>query len=325
VTELTYAKAITSALDRALSEDDNVLVYGEDVGVPGGIFGCTMGLRSRHGERVFDTPISEAAILGSAVGAAMFGKRPVVEIMWVDFSLVALDQIINQAANIRYVSEGRLIAPITVRTQQGAQPGSCAQHSQNLEAFFAHTPGILVGLPSNPQDAHDMLLSAIATDDPVVIIENRNLYFTQKAEVEEARPVSPPGGARVMRDGADLTLVSWSAMVHTALEAAEVAADRGMDVEVIDLRWLRPLDMPAIIRSVGKTSRLMVVHEANLTGGFGAEIAARVGAEAFDRLDAPIRRVGVNDVRMPAAPNLQSAVIPDRDVIVDEMIKLGQF
>ncbi|MCU1580310.1 MAG: acetoin dehydrogenase [Rhodoglobus sp.] len=323
--KITYAQAITSALDRALSEDNDVLVYGEDVGVGGGIFGCTKGLRARHGERVFDTPISESAILGSAVGAAMMGKRPVVEIMWVDFSLVALDQIVNQAVNVRYVSEGRLSAPLTIRTQQGAMPGSCAQHSQNLEALFAHTPGLLVGLPSNAQDAHDMLLSGIHADDPVIIIENRTLYFGEKVDVDEDAPVVAPGGARVVREGADLTVVSWSAMMGPVLEAATAAAAHGVDVEVIDLRWLRPLDMPAVFRSISKTSKLMIAHEANITGGFGAEIAARVVGEAVHLLDAPVRRVGVADVRMPAAPGLQGALIPNADSILREILELARF
>ena len=255
----------------------------------------------------------------------MMGKRPVVEIMWIDFSLVALDQIVNQAANVRYVSEGRLTAPLTIRTQQGAMPGSCAQHSQNLEALFAHTPGILVGLPSNAQDAHDMLLSGIGADDPVIIIENRTLYFGDKVEVDEAAPIVPPGGARVVREGSDITIVSWSAMMGPVLDAAAAASAHGVNAEVIDLRWLRPLDMPAVFRSITKTSKLMIVHEANITGGFGAEIAARVAGEAVHLLDAPIRRVGVDDVRMPAAPGLQGALIPDAESILREILELARF
>src|SRR3954452_24296442 len=232
--DLNYSEAVNAALDRSLRERPDVLLYGEDVAKWGGIFGATRGLARRYGERVFDTPISESAILGSAVGAALMGKRPVVEIMWVDFALVALDQIVNQAANVRYVSQSRLTAPLTIRTQQGAMPGSCAQHSQNLEAIFAHTPGLIVGLPATPQDAHDMLLSAIWAEDPAIVIENRTLYFGAPAPVDTAAPGKAPGGGRVCRVGSDITLVTWSAMLHTALAAAGQAAERGVDVEVMD-------------------------------------------------------------------------------------------
>lgn len=323
--DTTYAQAVNSALDRALRERPETLLYGEDVAKWGGIFGCTKGLADKHGDRVFDTPISESAILGSAVGAALLGQRPIVEIMWVDFALVALDQLVNQAANVRYVSRGELTAPITVRTQQGAMPGSCAQHSQNLEAFFAHTPGLVVGLPATAQDAYDMLLSAIWCDDPAIIIENRTLYFDRSGSVELNRPVQPVGGARVVRQGADVTVVTWSAMLRRVADAAESAANEGVDVEVIDLRWLQPLDMPTVLASLEKTNRLMMVHEANRTGGFGGEIAARVAEHALNLLDAPVRRVAVPDSRMPAAPHLQRALIPSADDIAHQLVSLAQF
>lgn len=323
--DTTYAQAVNSALDRALRERPETLLYGEDVAKWGGIFGCTKGLADKHGDRVFDTPISESAILGSAVGAALLGQRPIVEIMWVDFALVALDQLVNQAANVRYVSRGELTAPITVRTQQGAMPGSCAQHSQNLEAFFAHTPGLVVGLPATAQDAYDMLLSAIWCDDPAIIIENRTLYFDRSESVELDRPVQPVGGARVVRQGADVTVVTWSAMLRRVADAAESAANKGVDVEVIDLRWLQPLDMPTVLASLEKTNRLMMVHEANRTGGFGGEIAARVAEDALNLLDAPVRRVAVPDSRMPAAPHLQRALIPSADDIAHQLVSLAQF
>ncbi|MDT4905407.1 MAG: acetoin:2,6-dichlorophenolindophenol oxidoreductase subunit beta [Pseudonocardiales bacterium] len=323
--EITYAQAVNSALDRALLERAETLLYGEDVAKWGGIFGCTKGLAAKHGDRVFDTPISESAILGSAVGAALLGQRPIVEIMWVDFALVALDQLVNQAANVRYVSRGQLTAPITVRTQQGAMPGSCAQHSQNLEAFFAHTPGLVVGLPATAQDAYDMLLSAIWCDDPTIIIENRTLYFDRTETVDLDGRVAPVGGARVARAGADVTVVTWSAMLRTVLGAAESASRDGVDVEVIDLRWLQPLDMSTVLTSVAKTSRLMVVHEANRTGGFGAEIAAQVAEDALDLLDAPVRRIAVPDSRMPAAPHLQRALIPSEAHIAYQLVTLAKF
>lgn len=323
--EMTYAQAVNAALDRALTERPEVLLYGEDVAKWGGIFGCTKGLAAKHGDRVFDTPISESAILGSAVGAAVLGRRPIVEIMWVDFTLVALDQIINQAANVRYVSRGQLAAPITIRTQQGAMPGSCAQHSQNLEAIFAHTPGLVVGLPATAQDAYDMLLSAIWSDDPAVIIENRTLYFDRREQVEVGGPVSRPGGARIVTPGTDVTVVTWSAMLRTVADAAAQVRRQGVDVEVIDLRWLQPLDMDAVLRSVTKTSRLVIVHEANRTGGFGGEIAARVAEEALHLLDAPIKRVAVPDSRMPAAPHLQQALIPTVSDVSRELLSVGRF
>ncbi len=224
-TQLSYGAAATAALRRALETYPEALYFGEDVGKQGGIFGTTKGLQKDFGiERVFDTPISETAMIGTAVGAAMTGLRPIVEIMWIDFSLVAVDQIVNQAANVRYVSAGRMHAPLTIRTQQGALPGSCAQHSQNLEALYTHIPGLYVGLPSNGADAYAMLLAAIACDDPVMVIENRGLYFGTEYAVAVGAPLEAVGGARTLRSGDDLTIVSWSAMVHRVLEAADRAA-----------------------------------------------------------------------------------------------------
>lgn len=320
--KLTYVEAVNAALDRALEQRDDVLVFGEDVGRPGGVFGATKGLQRRHGRRVFDTPISESAILGGAVGAAMMGRRPVAKIMWTDFSLVALDQLVNQAANVRYVSQGRLTAPITVRMQQGRLPGSCAQHSQCLEAFFAHVPGLRVALPATAQDAYDLLLAGIWCDDPVIVIEARGLYFGAKDVVVTDGPVQGVGGARVVRPGRDVSVATWSTMLAPVLEAAEQLADDGIEAEVIDVRWLNPLDADAITGSVRRTHRLAVVHEANLTGGFGAEIAARVGQEAFFHLEAPIARIGAPDVRMPSAPHLQEALLPSVDQIAGTLRRL---
>ena len=310
--ELTYAKAINAALRRALSECADTLLYGEDVGKPGGVFGVTKDLQRDFGAaRVFDTPISETAMLGAAVGAAMCGLRPIVEIMWIDFSLVAMDQIVNQAANVRYVSAGRLGAPLTIRTQQGALPGSCAQHAQNLEALYAHIPGLRVGLPATPQQAYDMLLAAVFCDDPTLIIENRGLYHGAAAPVRIDGPVQPAQGAHIARSGEHLTIVTWGAMLHRVQEAAaQLASEDGVQVEVIDARWIAPFDWDTLLASVRRTGQLLVVHEANLTGGFGAEIAARVQQDCFGQLAAPVRRLGVPDVRMPAAPHLQDVLIP---------------
>lgn len=313
--ELTYIQAVNEALRWALAEFPEAVFYGEDVALPGGAYGASKGLAREFGERVFDTPISETAMLGAAVGAAMRGLRPVVEIMFADFFLVALDQLVNQAANIRYVSRGGFTCPLTVRSQQAATPGACAQHSQSLEAFFAHVPGLRVGLAADGQQAYEMLRAAIASEDPVVVLESRALYPV-KSEVVLDRPVEAVGGARRVRTGDGVTIVSWGRMVGEAGAAAAALAERGIGADVLDLRWLSPLDLDAILESVGRTGRVVVAHEANLTGGFGAEIAARLAGEAFWSLDAPVERVATPDVRIPAAPALQSGLLPGVAAIV---------
>ncbi|MEQ4725337.1 transketolase C-terminal domain-containing protein [Nonomuraea sp. B19D2] len=315
---LSYAEAVNAALHRALAEDGTTLLFGEDVAVPGGVFGVTKGLRQQFGERVFDTPISESAILGGAIGAAMFGARPIAEIMWADFSLVALDQLVNQAANVRYVSRGRVGAPITVRTQQGHAPGACAQHSQNLEAFFAHVPGLRVCMPATHQDAYDLLLSSIWCDDPVVVIENRTLYHAGRQDIRIGGQVRPIGGARIRRPGADVTVVTWGAMLHRVLDAADRLAALGFEAEVVDARWIRPLDLDTVLASVKRTRRLVVAHEAHVTGGVGGEIVAAV-AEAGIPLRRPPIRVGAPPTRIPAAPALAQAVIPSADTIAEAL------
>lgn len=313
---LTYVKAVNSALRTALG-DQSVIFYGEDVAKPGGIFGASKGLHDDFPDRVFDTPISETAMLGAAVGAAIAGLRPVVELMWVDFSLVALDQIVNQAANVRYVSNNLMTAPITIRTQQGALPGSCAQHSQSLEALFAHIPGLRVCLPATVQDAHDLLLAAIFCDDPTLVIEHRKLYTGAPIDITLDPAPGPIGGARVRRPGRDMTVATWGAILVDVLEAAEVLADDGIDLEVIDVRWVSPIDWATLEASINRTSRGLVVHEANITGGVGAEIAAGLSERCFFALDGPICRLGTDDLRIPAAPSLQAAALPDCARIVE--------
>ena len=310
-TELTYQRAVNAALDTELRARPELLVYGEDVGFAGGIFGVSRSLQKAHGEqRVFDVPIAESAILGSAVGAAMEGMRPVVEIMWADFMLVALDQLVNQAANVRYISRSALHAPMVVRTQQGATPGSCAQHSQSLEALLAHIPGLKVGLPATSADAYAMTRSAIADPDPVVLIEGRELYQVP-GEVYLEGAVIPVGGARRHRDGSSLAIITWGAPLHRVLAACEELRGEGIEATVLDLRWLNPLDEEAIAAAVVDGSgRVLVVHEANQTGGFGAEIVARIQGRHWSSLAGPVVRHAASDTRLPAAVPLQSAVLP---------------
>jgi 2-oxoisovalerate dehydrogenase E1 component len=314
--QLTYAKAITEALERELEARPETVLFGEDIAIPGGVFGVTRGLRERFGaERVFDTPIAEAAILGTAVGAALDGLRPIVEIMWADFLLVALDQLINQAANVRYIARGERSAPIVVRCQQGVTPGSCAQHSQSLEALLAHIPGLRVGMASNPADAYAMTRAAIAHPDPVVLIESRAIYG-RSGPVDLDAPVEGVGGARLHRGGDDLAIISWGRMLDSVLAAADQLVDDGVQASVLDLRWLSPLDDEAIAEVVSRCHRVLICHEANVSGGFGAEVAARIADTHLYELDAPVRRLGSPDVRFPAAPVLQEALLPGTEDVL---------
>ncbi|SEB95690.1 2-oxoisovalerate dehydrogenase E1 component [Beijerinckia sp. 28-YEA-48] len=315
-TETTYGNAVTMALKQELQERPELLVYGEDVGGGGGIFGCTRTLQKSFGkERVFDTPISESAILGSALGAAMMGLRPVVEIMWADFMLVAIDQIINQMTNLRYITQGKASAPLVVRMQQGTTPGSCAQHSQSLEALLFHIPGLRIGLPSTAQDAYDMLRAAIANDDPTIIIESR-VFYQRKEMASLEGPVEPIGGLRQRRAGKDIALVSWSTGMPVIENAAEELAKLGIDAAVIDLRWLSPLpeaELIAAVRAAGETA--LIVHEANLTGGVGAELACRLHDAGLTR----VARLATPDVRMPASPVLQAQLLPNAAKVVAQV------
>jgi len=311
--EIAYGLAANRALILAMDSHPEVVMFGEDVATAGGNFGVTRNIRKNYGERIFDTPISESAILGAALGASITGMRPVVEIMWSDFLMVAFDQLVNQAANVRFISQGTLTAPMVVRMQQGITPGSCAQHSQSLEALIAHIPGLKVGLPSTPDDAFAMLRAAIGDPDPVIIIESRALYL-DKGIVDFDAPVQDVGGARLRRVGGDAVIVTWGRITSTALESAEQLALEGIDVSVLDLRWLSPLDEEALIGAVRASSgRVVVLHEANETGGFGGEVVARLAQRAFDDLAGPVQRLGLPDVRVAASPVLQQAVFPSVD------------
>jgi acetoin:2,6-dichlorophenolindophenol oxidoreductase subunit beta len=314
--ETTYIKAITSTLADAMRNDGRVFVLGEDV-AEGGPYTATVGLAEEFGAaRVINTPISEAAITGVAIGAAQSGLRPVLEIMFIDFITLALDQLVNAAAKAHFMSGGQLTVPLVLRTQGGAGYRGGAQHSQSLESWLTHVPGLKVVMPSRPSDAAGLLASAIADPNPVVFIENKTLYFRTGQLPDDVEPV-PIGQAVTLRAGRDVTIVALSRMVHDALDAAErLAAEDGIEAEVIDPRTLVPLDLSAIVESVARTGRLVVAHEAVEHGGFGAEIAAQVGAAAFDHLDAPIARVGAPFTPIPLSPPLEDAYLPDGGDIV---------
>jgi len=313
VSATTYVKAINGALHAAMRADDRVIVVGEDV-AEGGPFTATAGLADAFGrDRVLNTPISEAAICGVAVGAAQSGLRPVLEIMYVDFVTLALDQLVNAAAKAHAMSGGQLSVPMVLRTQGGAGRRSAAQHSQSLEAWLTHVPGLKVVMPSRAADAAGLLRSAIDDAGPVVFVEHKALYF-RREEVADGEPDRVPlGVARTARRGRDVTIVALSRMVGEALAAADRLAGEGIEAEVIDPRTLVPLDIDAIVESVRRTNRLVVAHEAVRQGGFGAEIAAQAGLAAFDFLDAPVERVGAPFAPVPFSPPLEDDWLPGAD------------
>lgn len=308
--------AIKEALAEEMTLDERVFLIGEDIGPYGGTLQITVGLYDQFGpDRVLDTPISENAITGAAIGAAMMGMRPVLELMFADFLPLASDQLLNNAAKMRYAYDGKMSVPMVVRAPFGAGMRSGMHHCQNLEAWFLNAPGIKVVMPSNAYDAKGLLKAAIRDDDPVIYFEHKMLYGT-RCEVPEEDYIVPIGKADVKREGSDLTIVAWGAMVPKALSAAETLSAVGVSAEVVDLRSIKPIDHETIINSVIKTSRLLIVHEACLTGGAGGEIAAIVAKEAFGYLDAPIERVAAPDTPVPFSPPLEDAFIPGEDRIV---------
>ena len=310
--ETTFVKAVNATLAEAMRADEGVLVIGEDV-AEGGPYTVTAGLAEEFGtERVLNTPISEAAICGVAIGAAQSGKRPVLEIMFIDFLTLALDQLVNAAAKAHFMSGGQLRVPMVLRTQGGAGTRGAAQHSQSLEAWLTHIPGLKVVMPSGAADAAGLLATAIADPNPVVFIENKTLYF-RKEEVPDGTEPIPIGRAEVVRPGSDVTILALSRLVGESLAAAELLASEGIEAEVIDPRTLLPLDLETIVDSVRRTNRLVVAHEAVEHGGFGAEIAAKVQSAAFDDLDAPIERVGAPFTPVPLSPQLEDAYLPGAD------------
>ncbi len=308
--ELTYREAVRDALSRALRADDRVFLMGEDIAEMGGSMGVTQGLLAEFGpERVRNTPISEMAIVGAGIGAAIQGMRPVVEIMYEDFLTLSMEQLVNQAAKHRTMSGGQLSVPLTIRTQGGAGWSPGAQHAQQLEAWFVHVPGLKVVFPSTPEDARGLLWSSIYDDNPVIFFEHRSLYPLKGAVPDELEPI-PLGQARIHREGDDVTVVAIGRLVHEALQAAEEAEQDGISVEVVDPRTLLPLDEEAIVASVRKTTRCVTAHEAVTRGGFGAELASVIQHGAFDYLDAPIERVGARFAPLPFAPVLEEWCVP---------------
>ncbi len=313
---ITYREAIREALREEMLRDPTVFLIGEEIGVYGGAYAVTKGLLDEFGkERVMDTPISEAVIAGAAVGAALAGTRPVAEIMYIDFVTHCMDQLVNQAAKIRYMSGGRAKAPMVLRTQGGGGRENAAQHSQSLEAWFTHVPGVRVVMPGTPYDAKGLLKSSIRCDDPVIFIEHKLLY-NSKGEVPEQEYTIPLGVADVKRQGKDVTLVCYSRMVEFSLKAAQQLAGEGIDVEVVDPRSLNPLDIETILASVRKTGRVVICHEACKTGGFGGEIAAQIAEKAFDCLDAPIVRVAGKDIVTPNVQVLERMALPQVEDII---------
>jgi len=312
----TYRDAIRDALREEMMRDESVFLIGEEIGVSGGAYAVTKGLLDEFGpDRILDTPISEAVIAGATVGAAVAGTRPVAEIMYMDFLTLCMDQLVNQAAKIRYMSGGRAKVPIVLRTQGGGGKENAAQHSQSLEAWLVHIPGLRVVMPSTPYDAKGLLKSAIRCDDPVIFVEHKLLY-NSKGKVPEREYTIPLGVADVKRQGKDVTVVTYSRMTEFSLAAAEHLSKEGVDVEVVDPRSLSPLDIETILVSVRKTGRVVVCHEAAKTGGFGAEIATQIVERGFDYLDAPIVRVAARDIPIPNVQILEDMALPQVEDIV---------
>ncbi len=320
--KITVSKAISEALHEEMLRDENVIVLGEDVGKMGNVFAITQGFQEEFGEhRVIDTPISEAGFLGMTVGAAMRGLRPVVELMYIDFIGVSMDPIMNQAAKMRYMTGGQINVPMVLRAPQGSGRRNAGQHSQNLETFFTHIPGLKVVCPSTAKDAKGLLKAAIRDDDPVIFLEHRLLY-AKKEEIPEGEYIIPLGEADVKREGKDITIIAWSRQVYFALEAAEELAREGIDAEVIDLRSLVPLDWDAIKKSVCKTHNVVIVHEGVKRSGFGGELSAQITEELFDELDSPVERVAALNVVPPFAPTLEDAFFPHPEDIVKAVKKV---
>ena len=319
--KMTYAEAIRDGIRVEMKRDPAVYLCGEDVGKFGGCFGVTAGLVDEFPGRVVDTPISETAIIGSSVGAAAAGLRPIAEIMFVDFMGVCMDELFNQAVKMRYMFGGKAKVPLVVKTIAGAGVAAAAQHSQSMEAWFTHIPGLKTVMPSTPADAKGLMASAIRDNNPVLFIEHKQLLGVS-GDVPEDEYLVPLGKASIMRQVTDVTIVAWSWMAQKALAAAEILAQEGISAEVLDPRTLVPLDKASILHSLGKTNKLVIVHEAVKTGGYAGEIAAIVADEGFDLLDSPIKRVTAPDTPVPFSPTLEAAYVPSVDSIVQTVKSL---
>lgn len=317
--EITYGEAAVEAISQEMEKDERIFYMGEDVGRFGGSYGTTKGLWEKFGdERVKDTPMSEAAIIGYALGAAITGMRPIAEIMFCDLLCLTMDQIVNQVAKIHYMFGGKVKVPLVIRVPFGGLRRAAAQHSQHLEAWFMHTPGLKIDIPSTPYDVKGLLKSAIRDDNPVMVFEHILLY-QRKGPVPEEEYTIPIGKADIKRKGKDLTLISYSLMLHRCLSVAEKLEKEGIEIEVIDLRSLYPLDMETIVNSVKKTGKVAIVHQAYLTAGVGAEVGIRITEEAFDFLDAPVKRIAARDVPVPFSPVLEDFVVPTEKRIEEEI------
>lgn len=314
---MTLAAALNETLQDEMVKDPSIIVMGEDIGIHGGIFTVTKGLRDRFGEkRVKDTPISEAAIVGTGLGAALTGLKPIVEIMYIDFTGVCMDQILNQVAKIHYMTGGKAKVPLVIRTQCGAGTGEAAQHSQCWETIFCHVPGLKVVTPSTPYNARGLLRASIADDNPVMFIEHKLIYY-REGEVPEEEYIVPLGKADIKRSGSDITVVTYSNMVHEALDAADTLSGKGIDVEVVDLQTLVPMDIGTVLNSVKKTGKLIVVHEAYENFGVGAEVCRQVVEKMFDSLDTPVKVIGAKRAPIPYNIGLEKEIIPGCDDIVE--------
>lgn len=325
--KFTYADAIRQAISEEMDLDPDVFLIGEDVGKPGGVFGVTRGLYDAYGpHHLWDTPISEEAIVGAAVGAAMMGAKPIAEIMFSDFSTLAMDMIVNQGAKLHYMTGGKLSVPMVVRMVTGTGGATAAQHSQSLEAWFTHIPGLKVVAPSTPHDAKGLLRQAIKDPDPVIFFEHKMLYGGRGGPAGDHVEVDPIpfGEGRIHREGTDVTIVSYLRTLHHSLEAAEKLAEEGISCEVWDPRTLVPFDHENLRKSIAKTKRLVVAHEAPVRGGYGAEIAAWAASECYGDLEAPVLRIGARNTPVPYAPIMEREIIPTVDRIADEVRNLVQ-
>jgi len=314
--ELSYREAVRDAMSTAMRRDDDVFIMGEDIAEMGGSMGVTQGMLEEFGpERVRNTPISEMAIVGAGIGAAIAGMRPIVEIMYQDFTTLAMEQIVSQAAKHRYMSGGQIKVPLTIRTQGGSGWSPGAQHAQQLEGWFVHVPGLKVVFPSTPEDVRGLLWSSIYEDNPIILFEHRTLYGIKGEVPDEIEPIEL-GNARIHREGEDVTVIATGRLVHESLKAADQAEQEGISVEVFDPRTLQPLDEDALIASVKKTNRAVVAHEAVTRMGWGAEVAAVIQEKAFDYLDAPVARVGAKFTPIPFAPVMEEWVVPHADDVL---------